>query len=140
MKTWAIAALLLPLNFNVSAAPPARALADLQCVSYGDGPKLECIVKLKSGGVPLAGAQVTLGAHMPSMPMAHSVKPITATATTTAGEYRGILQLEMEGPWAVQIDVTAGAPTPVRDRIVKSLQIFDCDPGKRCPTKPNPSR
>lgn len=114
----------------VLAAPPARPAVDLQCVSFGTGPQLDCTVRLQgAGGAPLDGAQVTLGASMPSMPMAHTVKPATAKATGRAGEYRGRLLLGMNGVWAVQVDVEG----PVRDRIARSLRIDECEQDQRCP-------
>jgi hypothetical protein len=119
------------------AAQPGRATALLVCQSFGDGPRLECTLQIAHAGLPLEGAQVKLGAHMPSMPMAHSVKPIAAQATGTPGEYRGVMTLEMEGVWAVTIDVAAAK---WRDRIVKTVDVTDCEPNKRCPALPPAKR
>jgi branched-chain amino acid transport system permease protein len=117
---------------TAQAAPP-RVSATLHCVSYGVGPLLECTVQLRRAGQPLSDAQVKLGAHMPSMPMAHSVKPVAAAATATAGEYRGVLELEMEGVWAVAIDVSG---KDLRDRIVMPVSVGDCETNKRCVAPP----
>lgn len=119
------------------AATP-RPQAELRCEAHGTGPLLDCTVRLRdaASGAPLQGAQVSLSATMPSMPMAHSVKPMPAAPTTTPGEYRATLELEMLGIWAVQIDITA----PVRDRIVRPLRVEDCPDGKRCPVPPARSR
>ena len=86
-------------------------------------------MRLRAAGAPLSGAQVTLGAAMPSMPMAHTVKPALAASTGQAGEYRGRLALEMNGVWAVQVDVAG----PVRDRVVRRLRIDPCEGDRRCP-------
>jgi hypothetical protein len=126
--------------FFVAAATAAtpRPQADLRCEAHGTGPLLDCTVRLRDGasGAPLQGAQLTLGATMPSMPMAHSVKPMPAAPTGTPGEYRATLELEMLGIWAVQIDIA----TPVRDRIVRPLRVEDCPDGRRCPVPPARSR
>lgn len=121
--------LALLLCAELASAAQPRPAVDLQCIAFGAGPQLECTVRLRSAGAPLAGAQVTLGASMPSMPMAHSVKPATAAATGQAGEYRGRLELEMNGVWAVQVDIAG----PARDRIVRTLRIDDCEGDRRCP-------
>ena len=120
-------ALLLCAALPAAAAP--RPQVDLQCEAFGMGPQLECTVRLRLSGAPLAGAQVTLGASMPSMPMAHTVKPVAAVPTGRPGEYRGRLELQMNGVWAVQVDVAG----PVRDRVVRPLRIDDCDDNRRCP-------
>lgn len=126
-------AALAALATAASAARPARPVIELQCASFGDGPQLECTVRLRAAdGAPLRDAQVTLGATMPSMPMAHSVRPVAATATERPGEHRAVLQLAMSGVWAVQVDVGG----PVRDRAVRSLRIDECDPLRRCLAMP----
>ncbi len=132
VRRWRLAAALAALTAAGAQAAP-RADASLQCVSYGDGPQLECVVQLRRAGQPLADAQVKLGAHMPSMPMAHSVRPVAAQPSAQAGEYRGVLGLEMEGTWAVTIDVAAG---DLRDRIVRVVNVVDCEPKQRCPAPP----
>ncbi|GAC1538826.1 MAG: hypothetical protein NVS2B4_18800 [Ramlibacter sp.] len=114
------------------AADGPRAAADLDCVVAGAGPLLDCTVRLSRGGAPLQGANVTLGAAMPSMPMAHHVPPIAAAATGRPGEYRGLLLLAMGGTWTVQVDLAAGA----RERIVRTLDVPECDAARRCSARP----
>lgn len=124
---WLGAAALAP----AAAAP--RPTVDLQCVAFGMGPQLECTVRLRqANGQPLSGAAVTLGATMPSMPMAHQVRPVVAAPTATPGEYRGRLALEMSGVWAVQVDIAS----PVRERVARSLRVDECDGDRRCPVPP----
>lgn len=124
--------------FAAATAATLRPQAELRCEAHGSGPLLDCTVRLRDGanGAPLQGAQVTLGATMPSMPMAHSVKPMPAGPTGTPGEYRATLELEMLGVWAVQIDIAG----PVRERIVRALRVEDCPDGKRCPVPPARAR
>jgi branched-chain amino acid transport system permease protein len=120
-------------NAQTPSRANQRAQATLTCTSHGDGPQLDCVLQLRQAGQPLSGAQVKVGAHMPSMPMAHSVKPVAATAGDAAGEYRAALMLEMEGVWALSIDVSV---PPLRDRIVKTLDVADCPRAQRCPALP----
>lgn len=124
-----LAALLLAAEAAVAAPRPE---VELRCVAFGMGPQLECTVRLRSAGAPLSGAKVTLGASMPSMPMAHTVKPAIAAPTSNPGEYRGRVELEMNGVWAVQVDIAG----PVRERVVRPLRIEDCDGDQRCPVGP----
>jgi hypothetical protein len=69
---------------------------------------------LMRGGRPLEGADVTVGADMPSMPMAHSVRPAKATPGAKPGEYKARLTLEMLGEWAIKVRLDG----PVRDLLV----------------------
>lgn len=101
----------------------------LQCVAYGKGPMLECTARLRAAsGRPLEGAKVSLNARMPSMPMAHTIRPVVAGPTGQGGEYRGVLQLEMPGVWAIEVDI-AGPP---RDRLVRRLRVEPCESDRRC--------
>lgn len=113
------------------AAP--RATVELQCLAFGAGPQLECTVELRGADAQaLSGAAVTLGASMPSMPMAHQVKPALAAPTGTPGQYRGRLTLEMSGAWAVQVDVSG----PLRERFARTLRVDACEGERRCPALP----
>ena len=80
----------------------------------------DCIVRLTRNGQPLSGAQITVGADMPSMPMAHNVKPVKAKARKTPGEYEAMLDLEMLGEWAVKLRLAG----PVKDQLIL-LYEFD---------------
>ena len=126
-------ALLAPVPGALAALRP---VVDLQCVAHGSGPQLDCTARVTTDGAPLNAAQLTLGASMPSMPMAHSVKPVPALPTGKPGEYRATLQLEMSGDWAVQLDL-AGPP---RERIVRVLRVDDCPGDQRCPAALAPAR
>lgn len=86
----------------------------LDCKYTGTDFIYDCRIALQRGGQPLSGAQITVGADMPSMPMAHNIKPVKATPTGTPGEYRARLDLEMTGEWAVKLRIAG----PVRDQLV----------------------
>ena len=75
MKSFLLLALL-----SAAAAPAyaQRASATLDCKPTGRDFVYDCAIALSRSGKPLTGAQVTLGADMPSMPMAHNVRPSKA--------------------------------------------------------------
>ena len=101
--------LLLPL-----AAQAQAPKAELQCKSIGTDFVYDCTIRLTRGGKPLEGVTITVGADMPSMPMAHQVKPQKARPGTKPGEYRVRLDLEMLGEWAVKLRLGG----PVRDQLI----------------------
>jgi hypothetical protein len=74
----------------------------------------DCTIKLARNGRPLAGAEITVGADMPSMPMAHNVKPLKAKPGRAPGEYEAKLDLEMLGEWAVKLRLGG----PVKDQLI----------------------
>ncbi len=88
--------------------------ADLRCKATGEDFVYDCTITLRRGGKPLDGVEITVGADMPSMPMAHSVRPAKARPGTKPGEYRARLDLEMLGEWAVKLRLDG----PVRDLLV----------------------
>lgn len=101
-------------------ATAQRADATLQCALTKTDFIYECVIRLTKGGQPLTGAQVTVGADMPSMPMAHNVKPVRATPGKAPGEYAAKLDLEMLGEWAVKLRLGG----PVKDQLIL-LYEFD---------------
>ena len=132
MKRILLAALMC-MPALAGAQGTGRPQVDLQCVSYGMGPMLECTVQLKRrDGTALDGAQVTLGALMPSMPMAHTVKPMKAVPTGAPGHYRATLELEMLGVWAVEVDISG----PARDKVARNLVVHECKGQERCAATP----
>jgi YtkA-like protein len=88
-----------------------RVQAKLDCKFTGTDFVYDCTILLTP---PLAGVQITVGADMPSMPMAHSVKPVKAKPGKAPGEYQARLDLEMPGEWAVKLRLAG----PVRDLLV----------------------
>ena len=106
--------LLLVAWLMTGPALAQRVEAKLDCKHTGKDLIYDCVVRLARAGEPLTGAQVTVGADMPSMPMAHQVKPVKAHPTKTPGEYRARLDLEMSGEWAVKLRLAG----PVRDQLV----------------------
>jgi hypothetical protein len=105
--------------FLILALLPGLALAqapkaDLECRSTGTDFVYDCTIRVTRGGKPLEGARITVGADMPSMPMAHNIKPVKAQPAQAPGEYRARLDLEMLGVWAVKLRLAG----PVRDQLI----------------------
>ena len=107
-------ALFLILALCAGLALAQAPKADLQCRSTGTDFVYDCTIRLSRGGKPLEGAQVTVGADMPSMPMAHNVKPVQAQPAQAPGEYKAKVDLEMLGVWAVKLRLSG----PVRDQLI----------------------
>lgn len=80
-----------------------------------------CRIALKEAksGKSVSGAEVSVGAEMPSMPMAHNVRPVKAQPGTAPGQYAARIELEMYGGWAMKPNVRG----PARDVIVKKLDF-----------------
>jgi hypothetical protein len=95
--------------------------AGLDCRFTGTDFVYDCVVHLERAGAPLAGAQVAVGADMPSMPMAHNLKPVNAKPGAKAGDYEARLDLEMAGEWAVKLRLSG----PVRDQLVLHYEFDD---------------
>ena len=94
--------------------------AELQCRLTRVDYVYDCAIRLARDGRPLAGAEVMLGADMPSMPKAHAVKPVKAMPGKAPGEYRANVDLEMLGEWAVTLHLAG----PVKDRLIL---LYDFD-------------
>lgn len=105
---------LLFLMLLPAAACAQKAHAELACKLTQTDFIYDCTIRLSRGGKPLAGIQVTVGADMPSMPMAHNVRPVQAKPGRSPGEYQASLDLEMLGEWAVKLRLAG----PVRDQLI----------------------
>ncbi len=114
----------------VGAAAP-RAQAELACESTGAVRSCTACSAGPCRRRAAHDARVRLGASMPSMPMAHSVRPVAALPAGEPGSYRATLALEMTGVWAVEIDIAA----PHRDRLVRTLRV-ECQNEQRCAAAP----
>ncbi len=108
----------------LAATMPAHAAgermgAEVTCTQQARTLVYDCLLVLKGrdSGRPIQGAAVVIGADMPSMPMAHNIKPVKAEPTGKAGEYRFRLQLDMHGEWALKIRLAK----PRQDLIVHRM-------------------
>ena len=120
-----------------SAHAADRVRAAVACKPAAEKLAYDCTFKLSNArtGAPLDQAEVSIGADMPSMPLAHNVRPVTATATGAPGEYQARLTLEMHGDWALRLKVGG----PVKDRLVEVLRFTATAAGPP-PRKSAPAR
>ena len=111
----------LLVSFRSGPAAEVKAKAEVSCSATQKPLEYDCTIKLSDprSGEALTGVDVTVGADMPSMPMAHNVKPAKAMPGNEPGTYRAHIKLEMYGDWVVKVDLVG----PVRDRIVKSMRF-----------------
>jgi hypothetical protein len=115
--------LFLAFALLAAAAPAAaqRLAADVDCKPTKHDLVYDCRIALKEAktGKPVSGAEISVGADMPSMPMAHNVRPVKAKPDAAPGEYAVRIELEMFGEWALRLNVRG----PARDVIVKKLDF-----------------
>lgn len=99
-----------------SAAAGNRVRATVACQPTAEALVYRCTIRLadRETGEPVAGAVLVMSAEMPSMPLAHPMKPVHATPGESPGTYHATLKLEMAGRWALTVRVTG----PVTDQIV----------------------
>ena len=111
----------LLVSFGSGLAAEVKAKAEVSCSATQKPLEYDCTIKLSDSrsGEALTGVEVTVGADMPSMPMAHNVKSAKAMPGSEPGTYRAHIKLEMHGDWVVKVDLVG----PVRDRIVKSMRF-----------------
>jgi hypothetical protein len=110
---------LMLLGAAPTAALAQRLDAEVDCKPTKHDLVYDCRFVLKEAktGKLVSGAELAVGADMPSMPMAHNVKPVKAAPSAAPGEYTARIELEMFGEWALKLDVRK----PMRDRIVKKF-------------------
>jgi hypothetical protein len=108
-----LAKIALFLSFLLLAFPAAaqRVRAHMECKFTGTDFVYDCLIRLAPA---TPGVNVTVNADMPSMPMAHNLKPVKATPGKLPGEYRARLDLDMTGEWAVKLRLSG----TVRDVLV----------------------
>lgn len=109
------------LAASVPALAQERMGAEVTCSQIGTTMAYDCVLMLKgrNTGQPIQGAAILVGADMPSMPMAHNVKPVKAEPTGKPGEYKFRIVLEMHGEWALKIRLAK----PRQDLIVHKMMF-----------------
>ncbi len=113
-----------------------RAKAAMTCSAYGTQFAYDCTVDVTNArtGAPVDGANVVLGADMPSMPMVHNVPPHPFKATGKPGQYAARIQLDMHGAWAIKLRITG----PLRDEVVEVYEFGEKDASPRGKTTAAP--
>jgi hypothetical protein len=81
----------------------------------------DCTLTLaeRDSGRMIVGAAAIVEADMPSMPMAHKIKPVELKATDKPGVYTFRIELEMHGEWALKLRLSK----PRMDLIVHKMNF-----------------
>tara|TARA_A100001015_G_C14551899_1_gene541896 strand:+ start:86 stop:526 length:441 start_codon:yes stop_codon:yes gene_type:complete len=120
--------LFTPLTFVVLLASitptvlfPMMIKSQTECTATSKKFQYNCNVLFFQKKEPMSGYSGIVGAKMPSMAMAHNVKPVKFSEKEgMAGHYEFTIQLEMLGEWMFQYDISI----PKRDRVIEKL-IFN---------------
>ena len=109
------------LMFAPGPQAAERAKAQVNCTPTERDFVYDCMIVLtgRMSDQPLDGAKIVVGADMPTMPMAHNVRPVTAVATGTPGTYHARIELAMFGEWALKIEISG----PTRDKIFHTMHF-----------------
>ena len=92
-----------------------------ECRATNEKFQYNCRVVFLQKQEPITGYSGLVGANMPSMAMAHSVKPVEFfEKEKMPGHYEYTIQLEMLGEWMLQYDISQ----PKRNRVMEKL-TFD---------------
>jgi len=111
----------LVLIVSIPGNAAERATANVVCEKTDTPLVYDCQIMLvgKTSGIPIEGAEFEVSADMPSMPMAHNVKPATAVPDKKPGVYRVRIELAMHGEWVLKLDLKK----PQRDRLISKLHF-----------------
>lgn len=123
MRLVRLLAMALVASLIVAAETQAaeRAKANVKCTPSDQKLVYDCMIMLtgKKSGAAMDGVEFTLKADMPSMPMAHNVRPTKAMPAGKPGMYRARLELQMYGEWALKMDISS----PARDTIIHKMHF-----------------
>ena len=121
----------LPLIAGLLALVPAIALAagerpmvKVECKPTEDKLVFHCTFEVmgKKSHEPIEGAAFKVNADMPTMPLAHNVRPIRPEPVAgTPGRYEGKIEVEMLGEWTIKMTFDE----PVRDIVIEKLTFGD---------------
>ncbi len=114
-------ALVASLIFPAGTQAEERARAYVECASTDQKLVYDCMIMLtgRKSGTTMDGVEFTVTADMPSMPMAHNVKPVKAMPTGEPGRYHARIELAMHGEWVLKMDVSS----PARDTIIFKMHF-----------------
>ena len=119
-----ITAGLLALVPAIAIAAGERPMVKVDCTPTDDKLVFHCTfdVMVRKSHQPIEGAAFKVNADMPTMPLAHNVRPIRPDPVDgTPGRYEGRLELEMLGEWAIKLTFDE----PVRDIVIEKVTFGD---------------
>jgi hypothetical protein len=114
-------ALVASLIFPDGTQAAERARADVECTPTDQKLVYDCMIMLtgRKSGTAMDGVEFMVKTDMPSMPMAHNMKPVKAMPTGNPGMYHARIELEMHGEWILKMDVSS----PARDTIIHKMHF-----------------
>ncbi|MBA2673140.1 FixH family protein [Ramlibacter sp.] len=115
LRLWLLAALALLPCAQAAARPPGVGVSCKTAASL----VYDCVFRLSDAksGAPLSGAAFSVQPTMPSMPMAHNVRPVAAEPAADPGSYRARLTLEMPGTWNLKLLMSKPAREELHHRM-----------------------
>ena len=111
---------LLMLAPSLVLASGERPMVNAECKPTDEKLVFHCTFDVmgKKSHQPIEGAAFKVNADMPTMPMAHNVKPIRPEPVAgKPGSYQGLLALEMLGEWVIKMTFDK----PVRDIVIEKM-------------------
>ena len=111
---------LLALAPALALAGGERPMVKVDCEATDEKLVFHCTFEVmgRKSHEPVEGAAFKVNADMPTMPLAHNVRPIRPEPVAgKAGSYEGRLELEMLGEWALKITFDK----PVRDIVIEKV-------------------
>ncbi len=119
-KPTALAAV-LGLALVLPAQAAERVMANVKCTPTEQKLVYDCMIHLmgKTSKASLEGASIKIKTDMPTMPMAHNVRPVEAEPMAKPGMYKARLRLKMHGEWILRMEI--GGPT--RDLVIKKVMF-----------------
>ena len=115
-----LAASLLALVPAIALSANERPMVNVECKPTDEKLIFECTFDVmgKKSHQPIEGAAFKVNADMPTMPLAHNVRPIRPDPVDgTPGRYEGRLELEMLGEWVIKMTFDK----PVRDIVIEKV-------------------
>jgi len=108
----AVPAALAPVLALALATGPAAAheiVSQATCAPTDEALVHDCTFTLTdaANGAPIEDAAFTVHPMMPSMPMAHNVRPVEAVPGDAPGTYEARIPLEMTRTWRLELRLTA---------------------------------
>ena len=115
---------LLALAPTLALAAGERPMVKVDCEPTDEKFAFHCMFEVmgRKSHEPIEGAAFKVNADMPTMPLAHNVRPILPKPVDgKPGSYEGRIELEMLGEWAIKMTFDK----PVRDIVIEKLTFGD---------------
>ena len=112
--------IVLALTITASVTQADMITTQTTCMTHEQALTYMCKVNLSHHGEPATNIGISVSAVMPSMPMAHNIKPVLAIPVADVpGQYMFVLELEMKGTWRLVYNITR----PFVDRLHETLMV-----------------